>query len=218
MENTIRITLVSGISAAAMLFGAGYLTGYKTAPREILDTNVKSAGFLSRETTRVLSATVESLRSENQLVVYRFSGEVRVSIEKTALAGLLNGQQELYVPATVVYYLDMKDLNEEDVTYDERSKLVLVKLPALKLDDVAFQPERSRQINNGLMTLSAEVVSELERKNYSQARNTFIKMAQQPSIMENARRQAEVSVKSYFEVPLRVVGNPDVKVRAYFPG
>jgi hypothetical protein len=218
LEKTIKLTLVSGVSAAAIFFGAGYFTGYKTAPREILDTNVESTGFLSKETSRVLSATVESLRSENKLVVYRYSGEVRVSIEKTALAGLLNGQQELYVPATVIYFLDMKDLNEEDVTYDDLSKTVLVKLPPLMLGDIAFQPERSRQINNGLMTLSADVVSELQRKNYSQARKAFIKMAQQPSIVENAKKQAEESVKSYFEIPLRVVGNPDVKVRAYFPG
>jgi len=218
LEKTIKLTLVSGVSAAAIIFAAGYLAGDKMAPRELMDTNVKSAGFLSRETTRVLSATVESLRSENQLVVYRFSGDVRVSVDKTALAGLLNGQQELYVPATVIYFLDMRDLNEEDVTYDDRSKLVLVKLPPLKLGDIAFHPERARQINNGLMTLSSDVVSELERKNYGLARNAFIKMAQQPSIVDNAKKQAEVSVKSYFEIPLRVVGNPDVKVRAYFPG
>lgn len=217
MDKTLKTILVSSVSAAALLFGAGYATGYKTAPREILDNNVKSDGFFGTETTRVLSATVTSLRTENQLVVYRFSGEVRVSIEKTALAGLLNGEQELYVPASVTYFLDMKDLNEEDVTYDDRSKLVLVKLPPLKLGDIAFQPERARQVNNGLMTLNADVVRELGRKNYGQARVAFIKMAQQPTIVGYAKQQAEQSVKSYFEIPLRVVGNTDVRVRAYFP-
>lgn len=217
MDKTLKTILVSSVSAAALLFGAGYATGYKTAPREILDNKVKSAGFFGTETTRVLSATVTSLRTENQLVVYRFSGEVRVSVEKTALAGLLNGEQELYVPATVTYFLDMKDLNEEDVTYDDRSKLVLVKLPPLKLGDIAFQPERARQVNNGLMTLNADVVRELGQKNYGQARVAFIKMAQQPTIVGYAKQQAEQSVKSYFEIPLRVVGNTDVRVRAYFP-
>jgi hypothetical protein len=217
LDQTLKRILVAGVSAAALLFGAGYATGYKTAPREILDNNVKSAGFFGTETTRVLSATVTSLRSENQLVVYRFSGEVRVSIEKTALLGLVNGEQELYVPATVTYFLDMKDLNEEDVTFDERSKVVLVKLPPLKLSDISFQPERARQVNSGVMTMNAEVVRELERKNYGQARVAFIKMAQQPTIVGYAKQQAEGNVKSYFEIPLRVVGDTDIKVRAYFP-
>ena len=217
MDKSLKTMLAAGASVVALLFGSGYAVGYNTAPREILDNEAKSAGFFGTETKRVLSATVTSLRSENQLVVYRFAGEARVSVEKTALGGVFKGAQELFVPATVTYFLDMRGLNEEDVTYDERSKVVLVKLPPLKLGDVSFQPERARQTNNGLMTLNGDVVRELERKNYGQARIAFIKMAQQPTIIGYAKQQAEQSVKSYFEIPLRVVGAPDVRVRAYFP-
>jgi hypothetical protein len=217
LDQTLKTILISGVSAAALLFGAGYAVGYKTAPREILDSQVKSSGFFGTETKRVLSATVTSLRSESQLVVYRFAGETRVSIAKTALGGLFKGAQELIVPATVMYFLDMRDLNEEDVTFDERSKTVLVRLPPLKLGDVAFDPARARQLNSGFMTWNDGVVRELERLNYGQARVAFIKMAQLPAIGDNAKRQAEQNVKSYFEIPLRIVGETDVKVRAYFP-
>lgn len=217
MDKTLKTILLAGASAAALLFGSGYAVGYKSAPTEILDSEVKSSGFFGTETTRILSATVTSLRSENQLVVYRYAGEVRVSIEQTALFGLLGGEQELIVPATVIYYLDMKELNEEDVSFDEKSKLVLVKLPPLKLGDIAFQPERARRTNNGILTINADFVRELETRNYGQARRAFAKIAQQPSILGQAKQQAERNVKSYFEIPLRVVGQPDVRVRAFFP-
>ena len=213
-----KLKWVVGAAAASLaMLAFAYQLGYRQAPREILDSEARSAGLFGKETRRVLSATVTSLRTENRMVVYQYTGETRVSVDRTAFGGLLTGSQELIVPATVTYHLDLSELDLEDVDFEEKSKIVRVKLPELKIGDVAFQPERARQINGGLLTLSDKVVQELTQVNYSTARTAFIKQAQQAEVIKAAKAQAERNTQKYFEIPLRIVGSPDIAVRAYFP-
>ena len=48
--------------ALAAVGGISFFLGYKVAPREILDNTVEHVGFLTVDTKKVLSATVESLK------------------------------------------------------------------------------------------------------------------------------------------------------------
>lgn len=202
--------------AAAALAGT-FAAGYGLAPREQLDTEVKQAGVFTTDTARVLAATVTSLRTESKLVVFSYTGDTRVSVDRSRFFGLLHGSQELIVPATVSYFLPMGELGQEDVTFDAPTKTVTVKLPKLRLGDVAFQPERARKIDGGLLTYSGAVSDELERVNYRTARRAFVKQAQGAVLVQHARNQAIKNVTTYFEIPLRAVGDPDIKVRAFFP-
>ena len=58
---------------AATHLAAG-IGGFTLAPRDMLENEVKSAGFFSADTRRVLAATVDSLRAESRLIVYSFRG------------------------------------------------------------------------------------------------------------------------------------------------
>jgi hypothetical protein len=204
------------ILTLTVLVAAFYL-GYRLAPREAIDTEVTQAGAFTTDTARVLSATVRSLKAESKLVVFSFTGDTRVSVSRSRLWGILQGSQELIVPATVGYFLPMDELGQEDVTLDGRAKTVLVKLPKLRLGDIAFQPERARKTNGGLLTYSGAVADELERANYATARRAFVRQAQGAVLVSDAKAQAIKSITTYFEIPLRAVGDPDIKVRAYFP-
>ncbi len=197
-------------------FLGGSATGYSIAPREILDSEVEQAGIFTTDTKQVLSATVTSLRSENRLVVYSYSGDVRVRWERSRLFGAIKGTQELFVPAKVNYLLNLGELKQTDVIYDEASKRVRIKLPMLKMGDIAFQPERATTINGGPLTYSDAEVQELSKKNYANARKALVKQAQQPSIVIYARKQAEENVAKYFEIPLKTVGHNDITVEARF--
>ena len=64
--------------------------------------------------------------------------------------------------------------------------------------------------------MSQQVADELEKLNYNTARWAFTKQAQSPVIVELARQQAKSNVQTYFEIPLRIAGQPDVKVVATF--
>ncbi len=207
----------STVPTAIALFGCAcaFGAGYWVAPREILDSEVKHDGFFRTDTVKVLSATVESLRLENKLLVFTYKGSARVQAERT-LWWIFGGRQELMIPAVVPYYVDLSALSLANVDYDEQAKLVKVKLPPLVMGDIAFQPEKATTINGGILTFSEEQVEDLRKMNYANARKAMIKQAQGAGLFDLAKRQARENITSYFEIPLRIAGQPDVKVIATF--
>jgi hypothetical protein len=207
MTDRWKVALVTHSLAAAV--------GFWAAPREMLDITVKQSGVFTTDTMHILSATVLSLRAENKLLVYSYKGEAHVAVRQTAF-WILHGTQELTVPATVGFYLDLSDLTLDRVKYDDRAKLVTVTLPPLRLGDIAFQPEAARTANGGLLTYNQATVDELNQINFGQARRAFTKQAQEASLVQAAQRQAKENVQGYFEVPLRIVGHPEVRVVAEF--
>ena len=194
---------------------AAFGLGYWVAPKEQLDTVVQHTGFLQTDTKKVLSATVESLRNENKLLVFSYRGSAHVRLDRTRF-WVFGASQELIVPGVVTYYLDLSKLSLADITYDEKAKLVRVKLPPVVMGDIAFQPEQATAINGGVLTYSQAQVDELLKANYATARRAMTAQAQGAAFVGAARRQAIANVQTYFEIPLRIVGQPDVKVAATF--
>jgi hypothetical protein len=202
---------------------AAFGLGYWVAPKEHLDSEVQHTGFMKTETQKVLSATVESLRSENKMLVFAYKGSVTVeSKTQYRIPGTdrylpgVEGVQTLVVPFVNNYYLDLSKLTLADISYNEQERRVTVRLPAVEMGDVAFQPERAVIINNGLLTFSQATVDDLMRKSYGSARRAAIAQAQQPGMKQQAQKNAVTNIQTYFEIPLRIVGQPDVKVVATF--
>jgi hypothetical protein len=202
MDKPIIVTL------ALTIFGIGYWI----APKELLDEEVKHTGFLQVDTTKILSATVESLRAKNSLVVWSYKGTVRVRAHRERY-WLLNGTQELIVPAVVDYRLELSDLSP---AYDDEAKLVTVRLPKLVLSDVAFQPEEATTINGGSLSFSDDTVQELSKLSYRTARKGMVKQAQQAAMVAVAKGRAIENIEQLFEIPLRAAGLQDVRVVAKF--
>lgn len=194
---------------------ASFGLGYWIAPREELAHEVQESGFFTVKETEVLSATVESLRAENKLVVWSYQGTVKVRARDTDW-WVFESEQRLIVPASVDYRLNLNELTLADVEYDEGAKLVRVELPSLKLSDVAFYPEQATTINGGLLTYSDDKVQGLNKRAYRSARRAVVAQAQQRAMVDVAKRQAKENIEEYFAIPLRVAGHPDVKVVAEF--
>ncbi len=201
---------------AAAVAAASFTAGLVVAPERDMDAAVKQDGAFSVDVSQVISTTVTSLKAQNKLQVYQFTGESRVSLRRSRLAGLLKGSQEMIVPASVAYYVDLAKLGIEDVIYNAEAKVVFVDLPPLTMGDVAFAPEKARTTNGGLLTFDEDQVEEMRKLNYAAARKAFVRLAQSPSIVGVAKAQSAKNVKDYFEIPLRIVGHPDVKVVARF--
>ena len=194
---------------------AAFGLGYWVAPKEQLDEEVEQTGFLQTDTNKVLATTVESLRNENKMLVFTYKGTAKVRGSRTK-AWVLKGHQDLIVPAVVNYYIDLSKLSLANVTYDETAKLVRVKLPPVVMGDIIFQPEQATTINGGLLTYSQTHVDDLLKRNYAKARRAVTAQAQGKTFVEAAQSRAIKNVESYFEIPLRIVGQPDVKVAATF--
>ncbi|NII58347.1 DUF4230 domain-containing protein [Sphingomonas aerolata] len=188
---------------------------YTFTDRRPVDTEVNHDGFFQITATKVLAATVESLRDENRLLVFSYKGNARVQTERTKW-WVFGGRQELSVPAVVNYYVDLSDLTLADVGYNERAKLVTVRLAKLTVGDVAFQPENARTTSGGLLAWDDDQVEAMRKLNYVSARRAMVAQAQQAGLINAARRRAIENVTNYFEIPLRIAGQPDVKVIAMF--
>ena len=169
--------------------GLSFFTGYTSAPREILDTTVEHFGLLTVDTKRILSATIESLKSESRLVSYSYVGTQNVSIDRSYWR-LFNGQQQLIVPATVSYFIDLSKLNESSATFDKSTNTVNVTVPKLMLT-VEFDPRKATIINSGMPTVSDAVVQSLTKLNYDTARKSAIKQGQQAELVKSAKNRTK---------------------------
>ena len=198
----------------AAVAGVSFVVGYQVAPREILDSTVEHVGFLTVDTKKVLSATIESLKSESRLVSYSYVGTQNVSINRDKWI-VFNGNQQLIVPATVSYFIDLAQLTETSATFDESTNTVTVTLPKLMLT-VEFDPRRATIINNGLLTLNDEVVQALTKINYDTARKSAIKQGQQAALVQSARDRTTENIERLFQVPLHAAGKAGVKVIVTF--
>lgn len=207
MNGAVPLLIVSHLAVAGGV--------YALTDRRPVDTEVKNEGFFRVDTTRVLAATVESLRTDNKLVVFSYKGTAKVEAQRT-LWWILGGTQELSVPAVVPYHLDLSNLSLGDVTYNDAAKLVTVRLPKVTLGDIAFQPENATTINGGILSWSENQVEALGKLNYRNARRAMVAQAQQPGLLDTARKQAIANIQSYFEIPLRISGRPDIQVIATF--
>lgn len=194
--------------------GVSFVVGYQVAPREILDSTVEHVGPLTVDTKKVLSATIESLKSESRLVSYSYIGTQNVLINRDKWI-IFNGNQQLIVPATVSYFIDLAQLTETSATFDESTNTVTVTLPKLMLT-VEFDPRRATIINNGVLTLNDEVVQALTKINYDTARKSAIKQGQQAALVQCAKDSTTLNIERLFRVPLQAAGKEDVKVVVSF--
>lgn len=208
------INLKHAALTLAAVAGVSFVVGYQVAPREILDSTVEHVGFLTVDTKKVLSATIESLKSESRLVSYSYVGTQNVSIDRDKWI-IFNGNQQLIVPATVSYFIDLAQLTETSATFDESTNTVTVTLPKLMLT-VEFDPRRATIINNGLLTLNDQVVQALTKINYDTARKSAIKQGQQAALVQSARDRTKENIERLFRVPLQAAGKAGVKVIVSF--
>lgn len=196
------------------LAGVSFFAGYQFAPREILDSTVEHVGFLEVDTRRVLSATIESLKTESRLVSYSYVGTQNVEINRSHWY-LFNGQQQLIVPATVSYFIDLAQFNESNVIFDEPTKTVKVTLPKLMLR-VDFDPRQATTINGGMLTLSDSVVQTLTKLNYETARKSAIKQGQQAALVEAASNKTKQNIERLIRISLQAVGQSNIKILVSF--
>ncbi len=210
----MEINLRQGVLALATVAGFSFLGGYQLAPREILDSTVEHAGFLTVDINKVLSATIESLKSESRLVSYSYVGTQNVSIDRSYWY-LFNGKQQLIVPATVSYFVDLAKIDESSATFVDSTNTVTVILPKLMLT-VDFDPRKAMIINSGMPTLNDSVVQALTKLNYDTARKSAIKQGQQTELVKSAKVKTKENIERLFRVSLQAAGKQEVKVVVTF--
>ena len=128
---------------------------------------------------------------------------------------IFDGQQQLIVPTTVSYYIDLDKLTASSVVLDRATNTVKVTLPRLMLT-VSIDPTRATFINSLSLVLTPSVRDALAKLNYQNAIRSAIKQGQQSELVKQASERTKQNIERLFRVPLYAAGMNDLKINVVF--
>lgn len=203
--------------SAAKWWAGGCLIGFLA----LLAVMVVGVGSIGRaifgggpDPETIASASLEGLREQNVLVP--FSARFVAVVTSTQRRYGLSARKTLIMPGTVRYEIDLGQLTDDDVSWDEASNTLTVTLPDITISNPEIDIDQVREYGEGgiLMALTdAEEV--LDEANRAEAQRSLRRQAQSSATMRLARDAARRAVETNFSLPMRAAGI-DAIVRAQF--
>lgn len=156
---------------------------------------------------------VVALREQrNRLEVYRLSGTVTSAAQATrGPGGILTGTMKVRQPWAVTYTADLGALTLNDYIWDERTRTLIVRAPAVRPDAANIDERRQVVAYEGPIitrNMQTELRGKVARSAAAQARAEALK----PENLEAANRAARTQLAANLEAPLRAAGIRDVRV------
>jgi hypothetical protein len=164
----------------------------------------------------IASASLESMRAQNRLIAF-VARYVSVTTSEQNRFGF-SAKRTLILPGDVRYELDLSKLEPGDVTWDNGSKTLQVKLPEIEIAgpdvDLASAQEYGE---GGVLSALTNANQQLDSANRAKAVSDLRKQAQAEVPMRLAHQAARLAIERSFAMPLMAAGFKDVKVVARFP-
>lgn len=163
----------------------------------------------------IASASLQSVREQARLTPFaaRF---VAVVTSRQSRFGL-TAQKTLILPGTVRYEVDLARLRQKDLRWDEATKSLSVRLPALEIAGPEIDLGEIREYGGGgILTALTSAEQRLDEANRQQARQELMRQARQAMPMRLARDAAKRAVERSFAMPLKAAGI-DATVIVRFP-
>ena len=206
MERSINKPLVLAMVAVALILGVmlGVTTGI--ADRIFGGPNPKT----------IANSSLESMRAQNRLIAF-VARYVSVTTSETSRFGF-STKRTLILPGDVRYELDLSKLQPNDVTWDNASKTLNVKLPEVEIAGPDVDLSAAQEYGEGgIVSAFTNSDETLDHANRARAVADLRKQAQGAVPMRLAREAARQAVQRSFAMPLTAAGFKDVKVVARFP-
>jgi hypothetical protein len=166
----------------------------------------------------IATASLESMRAENRLTVFAARYVSVVTSQVQRLGGLVSAQRTLILPGDVRYELDMSKLQPNDVTWDNSSHTLTVKLPEVDVAGPDIDINAVKEYGGGgVLSALTDANQQLDQTNRARAVADLRKQATAEVPMQLARQSARAAVERSFAMPLLAAGFKDVKVVARFP-
>ncbi len=165
----------------------------------------------------VASASLEGLREQQVLVPFVARYVAVVTSTQSRLGGTLSAKKTLIMPGEVRYELDLSQLQQDDLVWNEARRTLSITLPALRLAGPEIDMKGISEYQDGELLLAltdAEAV--LDKANRERAAAELLRQAKGETPMRLARRSAADAVERSFAMPLRAAGI-EAKVIARFP-
>src|SRR6478735_265631 len=206
MDRRLNRPLVFAMVAIALVLGIVVGTSTGIADRIFGGPNPKT----------IASASLESMRAQNRLIAF-VARYVSVTTSETSRFGF-SSKRTLILPGDVRYELDLSKLQSADVTWDNSSKTLQVKLPEIEIAGPDVDLSAAQEYGEGgIVSALTNSDEQLDQANRARAVADLRKQAQGQVPMRLAREAARQAVQRSFAMPLTAAGFKDVKVVARFP-
>jgi len=175
-------------------------------------------GMFGPSPKTIATASLESMRAQNRLIAFVARYVSVVSSEEERFGGLLSSQRTLVLPGDVRYELDLSKLEPNDVSWDNSSHTLRVKLPEVEIAGPDVDLTATREFGaGGVLSALTNANQQLDQTNRAKAVADLRQQAMAPVPMRLARQAAREAVERSFAMPLLAAGFKDVKVVARFP-
>ena len=208
MDRRLNKPLVLAMVAVALVLGV--MLG--------LTTGLVDRIFGGPNPKTIASASLESMRAQNRLIAFVARYVSVVSSEQERLGGLVSSERTLVLPGDVRYELDLSKLEPNDVSWDNSSHTLRVKLPEVEIAGPDVDINAAREFGDGgVLSALTNADERLDQTNRARAVADLRKQASAEVPMRLARQAARQAVERSFAMPLLAAGFKDVKVVARFP-
>jgi hypothetical protein len=164
-----------------------------------------------------LDKLVVALReNRNRLEVYRLSGTVTTKRERRGgIGNILKGEMTVRQPWSVAYFVEMGDLGLDDYVYDEATRTLLVRAPAVRPEAPNIDESRQVVAYDGPL-ITRDMQTQLRQGVAVGARQQAEAEAAKAENLAAATRAAREAIARNLQAPLRAagLGNVTVVVRA----
>lgn len=194
--------LIRTLVIAALLVGAGY---------------VLARWFDRQEQQEVASSDIDKLvvalrENRNQLQVYRLSGTVTTRREtRGGIGDILKGEMTVRQPWSVAYFVDMGAIRLDDYVWDERTRTLLVRAPAVRPEAPNIDESRQVVAYDGPL-ITRDMQTELRGGVARGARQQAAAEAARPENLAAAQQAAREAIARNLEGPLQAAGLGNVSV------
>ena len=194
--------LVWTLLAAALLIGAGYLLA------RYFDRQEQQAV----ETTDLDRLVVALRENRNQLQVYRLSGEVTTKREtRGGIGDILKGELTVKQPWSVGYTVDMGAIGLDDYAWDEATRTLLVRAPAVRPEPPNIDESRQIVAYEGPI-ITRDMQTDLRAGVARGARQQAAAEAARPENLTAAQQAAREAIARNLQGPLEAAGLSDISI------
>ena len=163
---------------------------------------------------RVLSATFEK---QSKLNVGEVRGGLDVTTVDPGMFRFLRSSQEVTLPYSVGYQLDLSGLDSSDYRWDAKSRTLRVTIPDVVPTKPNIDETQRRTLGTAGVFVTREAFDNLNRRAAVLATRAASTEARKPEHLNAARANAKTAVARLLDAPLSVAGLGDVRVEVAFP-
>ena len=202
-------TVLAFLTGVILMAGGGYLWSHR-------DWRVSTTvdGPTSGTKTEAVEEIVTGIRQLDRLVVFQAALVAVTDAVECQLFCTIKSSQTLITPGYVNYFIDMDRLRPDAITVAGRR--VTVRLPSLGIERPNADMTHLRVFNRGVWSHITYADQRLEQKTRAMAMRQLVNQAQQPFVVDLARKQAVAAVFANTRALLNATGHRDLSLTVTF--